>query len=188
MQCRPGQPCCNNHQFISNCVVLIFHCTVNCLIFTASKFGDFKRLAYWCSLILAVSQFNGILKERREHIPSYNSSPFYDVFSPTLKHTLPSISWIVNTDYNTLLRMCMCQFIAYYPPMKWEGYSFGVVRASVHPVRPSVHTFYLSGTISQYLLIRLDSFLVQMISTIDSRYPISLVKIDPLTLELLPLF
>ena len=27
-----------------------------------------------------------------------------------------------------------------------------------------------------------------MISTIDSQYPISLVKIDPLTLELLPLF
>ena len=27
-----------------------------------------------------------------------------------------------------------------------------------------------------------------MISTVDSRYPISLVKIDPLTLELLPLF
>ena len=82
----------------------------------------------------------------------------------------------------------MCQFIAYYPPMKSEGYSFGVIRASVHPVRPSVHTFCLSGTISQYLLIRLDSFLVQMISTMNSRYPISLVKIDFLTLELLPLF
>ena len=46
----------------------------------------------------------------------------------------------------------------------------------------------LSVTISQYLLVRFDSFLVQMISTMDSRYPISLVKIDPLTLELLPLF
>ena len=69
-----------------------------------------------------------------------------------------------------------------YPPTKWEGYSFGVVRASVHPsVRPS-------GTISQYLLVRFESLLVQMISTIDSRYPISLVKIDPLTLELLSLF
>ena len=55
-------------------------------------------------------------------------------------------------------------------------------------VRPSVHTFCLSGTISQYLLVRFDSFLVQMISTMDSLYPISLVKIDPLTLELLPLF
>ena len=52
----------------------------------------------------------------------------------------------------------------------------------------SVHTFCLSGTISQYLLVRFDSFLVQIISTINSRYPISLVKIDPLTLELLPLF
>ena len=55
-------------------------------------------------------------------------------------------------------------------------------------VRPSVHTFCLSGTISQYLLVRFDSFLVQMISTIDSRYSISLAKIEPLTLELLPLF
>ena len=55
-------------------------------------------------------------------------------------------------------------------------------------VCPSVHTFCLSGTIPQYLLVRFDSFLVQMISTMDSRYPISLVKIDPLTLELLPLF
>ena len=53
-----------------------------------------------------------------------------------------------------------------------------VLAASVRP----------SGTISQYLLVRFDSFLVQMISTINSRYPISLVKIDPLTLELLPLF
>ena len=53
---------------------------------------------------------------------------------------------------------------------------------------PSVHTFCLSGTISQYLLVRFDSFLVQMISTMDSQFPISVVKIDPLTLELLPLF
>ena len=81
-----------------------------------------------------------------------------------------------------------------YPPTKSEGYSFGVVRASVRPsvhsVRPSfcpsVHTFCLSGTISQYLFVRFDSFLVQMISTMNSRYPISLVKIDTLTLELLP--
>ena len=34
-------------------------------------------------------------------------------------------------------------------------------------VRPSVHTFCLSGTIHQYLLVRFDSFLVQMISTIS---------------------
>ena len=68
------------------------------------------------------------------------------------------------------------------------GYSFCVVRASVHSVRPSVHTFCLSETISQYLLVRFNSFLVQMISTMDSRYPISLDKIHPLTLELLPLF
>ena len=53
---------------------------------------------------------------------------------------------------------------------------------------PSVHTFCLSGTISQYLLVRFNSFVVQMISTMDSQYPISLVKIHLLTLELLPLF
>ena len=58
----------------------------------------------------------------------------------------------------------------YYPPTKSEGYSFGVVRASVYP---SAHTFCLSGTISQYLLVRFDSFLVQMVSTMDSRYPMS---------------
>ena len=43
-----------------------------------------------------------------------------------------------------------------------QGYSFGVVRPSVHSVRPS-------GTISQYLLVRFYSFLVQMISTMDSQ-------------------
>ena len=61
-----------------------------------------------------------------------------------------------------------------------------VLASSVRPsVLPSVRP---SGTISQYLLVRFDSLLVQMISTIDSQYPISLVKIDFLTLELLPLF
>ena len=83
-------------------------------------------------------------------------------------------------------------YLLYYPPTKSEGYSFGVVcpsvRLSVHSVRPSVRTFCRSGTISQYLLVRFNSFLVQMISTMNSRYPISLVKIDHLTLELLPLF
>ena len=55
-------------------------------------------------------------------------------------------------------------------------------------IRPPVHTFCLSGTISQYLLVRFESFLIKMTGTMDSGYPISLVKIDPLTLELLPLF
>ena len=64
----------------------------------------------------------------------------------------------------------------------------GGIYLCVHSVRPSVHTFCLSGTISQYLCVIFDSLLVQIISTIDFRYPISLVKIDPLTLELLPLF
>ena len=63
-----------------------------------------------------------------------------------------------------------------------------VLASSVRPSIPSVRTFCLSGTISQYLLVRFNSFLVQMISTMDSRYPISLVKVNPLTLELLPLF
>ena len=59
---------------------------------------------------------------------------------------------------------------------------------SVRPFRPSIRTFCLSGTISQYLLVRFNSFLVQMISTMNTRYPISLVKINPLPFELLPLF
>ena len=62
-----------------------------------------------------------------------------------------------------------------YPPTKLEGYSFGWVCPDV---RLSIHTFCLSETISQSLLVRFDSFLVQMISTMDSGYPISLVKID----------
>ena len=46
------------------------------------------------------------------------------------------------------------------PPTKSEGYSFGVVCVSVHPsvhpsVRPTVHTFCLSGTISQYLFCQI---------------------------------
>ena len=53
-----------------------------------------------------------------------------------------------------------------------------VLALSVRPFGPS--TLSSSGTISQYLLVRFDSFLVPMISTMDSRYPISLVKIDPL--------
>ena len=81
--------------------------------------------------------------------------------------------------YACFIVVCCCC----YPPTKSEGYSFGVVRPSVHSVRSSVSTFCLSGTISQYILVRFDSFLVQKISTMDSRYPISLVKIDPLTLE-----
>ena len=76
-------------------------------------------------------------------------------------------------------------FLTHYPPTKSEVYSFGVVRPSVRPFRPSVRP---SGFISQYLLVRFDSFLVQIISTVESRYPISLVKIELLTLELLPLF
>ena len=71
------------------------------------------------------------------------------------------------------------------PRRKSEGYSFGVVRPSI----PSVCPHFLS--VRNHISVpvgQIDSFLVQMISTMDSRYPISLVKINPLTLELLPLF
>ena len=64
--------------------------------------------------------------------------------------------------------------------LKSEGYSFGVVCPSTLFFGPEL---YLSTYWSDF-----DSFIVQMISTMDSRYPISFVKIDFLTLELLPLF
>ena len=38
-------------------VSMIASATVKQLICAASRFGDFKRLTYWCSLILTVSQF-----------------------------------------------------------------------------------------------------------------------------------
>ena len=58
-----------------------------------------------------------------------------------------------------------------------------------HFLRQFTNNILLSpDEVSQYLSVRFDSFLVQMISAMDSRYPIRLVKIDPLTLELLPLF
>ena len=75
----------------------------------------------------------------------------------------------------------------YYPPTKWEGYCASVC-PSIPYVCPSVLTFCPFGTISQYLFVRFYSFLVQMISTIDSQYHLSFVKIDHSTLELLPLF
>ena len=58
-----------------------------------------------------------------------------------------------------------------YPLTKWEGYSFGFARLSV--------------TISQHLLV---IFVVKIISTMNSPYPTSFVKIDSLILELLPLY
>ena len=63
-----------------------------------------------------------------------------------------------------------------------------VLASSVRTSIPWVLTFYPSRTISQYLMVRFNSFLVQVISTMDSRYPVSFVKIGPLTLELLSLF
>ena len=59
------------------------------------------------------------------------------------------------------------------------------VRLSVHSVR--LHFLSVRNHIS-VPIGQIDSFLVQMISTMDSRYPISFVKINLLTLELLPLF
>ena len=90
-----------------------------------------------------------------------------------------------NASANLLLKLIKYMYnsyiitmSAYYPPMKSEGYSFGV--ASMY-VCLSILTFCLSGTISQYLLVRFDSFVVQMISTIDFQYPIGFVKMDSLT-------
>ena len=81
---------------------------------------------------------------------------------------------------------------------------------SVHCTHPSVHIFvrpepYLSthwsdlmhswyeslvpwtaDILIQYPFVRFDALLVRMLSTIDSRYPISFIKIDLFTLELLP--
>ena len=63
---------------------------------------------------------------------------------------------------------------------------------SVHLyIRPSIPLSTLFVCPEPYLstyFVRFDSFFVQMIITMDSQYPISLVKIDPLTLELFPLF
>ena len=50
------------------------------------------------------------------------------------------------------------------------------IRSSTRSVRPH---FCLSGTISQYLFVILESFFVQMICTMYSRYPISFVKTEP---------
>ena len=98
---------------------------------------------------------------------------------------------------------CQSGTIALYTLARFTGFSFLMISTiEGHEVSfvihrrirrdivlaPSIHTFCLSGTISHYLMVGFDSFLVQMISTMDFRYPISLVKIDPLTLELLPLF
>ena len=91
------------------------------------------------------------------------------------------ITLFILMDYPRPIDTISMDLSIFYPPTKSDGYSFGVVR-------PSRRTFCLSGTISQYLLVRFNSFLVQMISTMDSRYPIGLVRFDPLTFELLPLF
>ena len=85
-----------------------------------------------------------------------------------------------------VIRTSMTAFDHNYHSAKSKGYSLGVVSVSVRPSipsdRPSAHTFCLSGTITQCLLVRFDSFLVQMTRTMDSQYPISLVKINPLIL------
>ena len=53
-------------------------------------------------------------------------------------------------------------------------------RPCIRPSTPSVRPhFCLCGTISQYLFVILESFFVQMICTMYSRYPISFVKTDP---------
>ena len=64
-------------------------------------------------------------------------------------------------------RLTLCM-LGNYPSTKSEGYSFGVVRPSVHP-EPYLST-YLSDLIHSWY---------KLISTMDSGYSISLVKIDP---------
>ena len=152
----------------------------------------------WCSLrynpsCLYSSTDDGLLNPFHAfQVPSFCLLPSgYLIVCFVLVSVCASIQLEMHRPENrnkiTDVRALTCttfHFIFNYPPTKWEGYSFGFARLSI----PSVHTFCLSGTISQYLLLRFDSFLVQIISTMNSRYPISLVKIDPLTLELLPLF
>ena len=48
----------------------------------------------------------------------------------------------------------------YYPLTKSEGYSFGVVRLSIPSVRPHFLSVRNHTHVSQYLLVRFDSFLV----------------------------
>ena len=58
-------------------------------------------------------------------------------------------------------------------------------RPCIRPSTPYVHPHFCpSGTISQYLFVILESFFVQMICTIYSRYPISFVKTNHWALEL----
>ena len=66
---------------------------------------------------------------------------------------------------NFISDACCASYIRsdYYPRRSRRD----IVLAS--SVRPSVHSVRPSGTISQYLLVRFDSFLVQMISTMDSQ-------------------
>ena len=53
-------------------------------------------------------------------------------------------------------------------------------RPCIRPSTPSVHPHFCpSGTISLYLFVILESFFVQMICTMYSRYPISFVKTNP---------
>ena len=53
-------------------------------------------------------------------------------------------------------------------------------RPCIRPSTPSARPHFCpSGTISQYLFVILESFFVQMICTMYSRYPISFVKTDP---------
>ena len=65
-----------------------------------------------------------------------------------------------------------------FPLTKSEVYSFGVICLYVIPS---------SVTISQYLLVRFDAFLVYIISTMYSQYRINFAKFDSLILQLLPL-
>ena len=62
-----------------------------------------------------------------------------------------SVAGNIRKEEVVLARLCLGHTRVTHPPAKSEGYSFGVVRPSICP---SVRTFCLSGTISQYLLVR----------------------------------
>ena len=66
---------------------------------------------------------------------------------------LPSVEFHTHNE-----SIILCMLGNFYPPTKSEGYSFGCVRLSVRPFRPSVHTFlsfrkHISVPISQILFI-----------------------------------
>ena len=132
---------------------------------------------------------------RREKPVSGASNTSLTLTHVRLNHYSFQIANIKGADRTARKRWLICAFVV-IPRRSWRDIVLALsVRPSVHSVRPhflSVRS-HISVPIGLILfilhrLVRFYSFLVQMISTIDSQYSISFVKIDLLTLELLPLF